>query len=242
MVDHFVMTEPTFEAHLHAGISAVTAVFEDAEGEFLNRDTLGQNIGLKPGDLYWLAAASGAVHEELPSERGRTHALQIFVNLPARLKREPARSLLVRAENMPVIIGDGYRVRVMLGTSNDTTGATGTPEEMSMLDGFLTAAGRYVHALPAGRQAWIYTVSGELTVRSNEEVALLQAGKAVAIKAGGDVQVEIESASGAHFVLMAAKPIHELFVKHGPLVMSSAADVRQTLADYANGRFGHIPT
>src|SRR5215510_6081813 len=60
MVDHFVMTAPTFEPHLHAGISAVTAIFEDTEGAFLNRDTLGHNVALKAGDLYWLAAASGA--------------------------------------------------------------------------------------------------------------------------------------------------------------------------------------
>src|ERR1700761_9638325 len=82
MVDHFVMTEPTFEPHLHAGISAVTVMFEDSEGDFLNRDTLGQNTALKPGALYWLAAASGAVHEERPARGTHTHALQIFVNLP----------------------------------------------------------------------------------------------------------------------------------------------------------------
>src|SRR5262245_58362662 len=79
MVDHFVMTGPTFEPHLHAGISAVTALFEDSQGHFLNRDTLGQNIALKAGDLYWLAAASGAAHEERPEEGARVHALQVFV-------------------------------------------------------------------------------------------------------------------------------------------------------------------
>ena len=58
MVDHFVMTEPTFEPHLHAGISAVTMLFEDSVGAFLNRDTLGHDIELGAGDLYWLSAAS----------------------------------------------------------------------------------------------------------------------------------------------------------------------------------------
>src|SRR5215467_368315 len=95
MADDFVMTAPTFDPHLHAGISAVTAMFEDSTGEFMNRDTLGHNIALKAGDLYWLAAASGAAHEERPAPGARTHALQIFVNLPCRLKKEPARSLHV---------------------------------------------------------------------------------------------------------------------------------------------------
>jgi redox-sensitive bicupin YhaK (pirin superfamily) len=240
MVDHFVMTEPTFDPHLHAGISAVTVLFEDAEGEFLNRDTLGHNISLKAGDLYWLAAASGAVHEELPSEGARTHALQIFVNLPAHLKQEPARSLHVLAKDVPVVADGGHLVRVLLGSSNGVTGATGTPEEMSMLDGYLASGAQYVHTLPVGRQAWIYVVSGEIAVHQHEEVALVPAGEAIAIAAGDEVDITVDSAAGGHFVLMAAKPIRERFVKHGPLVMSSAADVRQTLVDYANGRFGRI--
>src|ERR1700743_2709297 len=66
MCDDFVMTSPTFDPHLHAGISAVTAMFENSVGGFINRDTLGHNVTLNAGDLYWLAAASGAAHEELP--------------------------------------------------------------------------------------------------------------------------------------------------------------------------------
>ncbi|HEY4252563.1 MAG TPA: pirin-like C-terminal cupin domain-containing protein [Roseomonas sp.] len=240
MVDHFVMTQPTFDPHLHAGISAVTAMFEDSEGEFLNRDTLGHSIGLKPGDLYWLAAASGAVHEERPEDGARTHALQIFVNLPARLKTEPARALHVPAGQMPVIAGQGHRVRVLLGRSGAVAGEDGTPEEMTMLDGFLQPHGRFSHPLPEGRQAWIYAVSGTLTVRCGDEQRGLQAGRALAIDVGPAAEIGLEAGEATHFVLMAAKPIREAFVKHGPLVMATAADVRRTLAGYAAGRFGRI--
>src|SRR6056297_211452 len=83
MVDHFTMTEPTFAPHAHAGLSAVSVLFEDSTGSFRNRDSLGNDIELAPGDLYWLKAASGAVHDEAPTPGSRTHALQIFVNLPA---------------------------------------------------------------------------------------------------------------------------------------------------------------
>src|SRR6201991_461731 len=132
MVDAFVMTAPTFDPHLHAGISAVTAMFEDSTGEFLNRDTLGHNVALKAGDLYWLAAASGAAHEEKPTDGARIHAPQIFVNLPARLKREPARALHVEAKDVPVLAGEEHRVRVVLGRCGEAVGAQGTPEEMTM--------------------------------------------------------------------------------------------------------------
>jgi redox-sensitive bicupin YhaK (pirin superfamily) len=241
MVDDFVMVAPTFEPHLHAGISAVTAMFEDSVGEFLNRDTLGHTIALKAGDLYWLAAASGAAHEERPEIGARTHALQIFVNLPGHLKKEPARSLHVRAEDVPVLEGHGHRVRVLLGRSGEVVGAGGTPEETTMLDGVLQAGGRFSHSLADGHQAWIYAVSGRLTARCQDEACLLEAGSATTLTAGPGTEIVLEAGEAAHFVLITAKPIREPFVKHGPLVMSTAADVRQTLARYAEGGFGHIP-
>jgi redox-sensitive bicupin YhaK (pirin superfamily) len=242
MVDDFVMTGPTFDPHLHAGISAVTMMFEDSKGEFLNRDTLGHNVALKAGDLYWLAAASGAAHEERPAEGARTHALQIFVNLPARLKKEPARALHVEAGDTPVIKGDGYRVRVLLGRSGSTAGADGTPEEMTMLDGVFSNGSQFSHQLMEGRQAWIYAVSGDLVVRAELEERLLAEGSATTVAAGSETEILLEGSVAAHFVLMAARPIREPFIKHGPLVMSSVADVQRTLAGYARGQFGHIPT
>lgn len=207
MVDHFVMTTPPFEPHLHAGISAVTAMFEDSEGSFLNRDTLGHNVALKGGDLYWLAAASGAVHEERPSDGGRTHALQIFVNLPARLKTEPARALHVHAEDVPVLGGEGHRVRLLVGRSGKAIGAEGTPEEMTMLDGFLEQHGCFTHPMPDERQAWIYAVSGELNIRTEDEERPLKAGSATTIAAGAATDIVLRANEPTHFVLMAARPI-----------------------------------
>ena len=241
-VDHFVMTEPTFEPHLHAGISAVTAMFEDSDGAFLNRDTLGHTVGLKAGDLYWLAAASGAVHEEKPEEGARAHALQVFVDLPERLKKEPARALHVEAEDVPILEGAGYRVRVVLGRSGATVGAQGTPEEMTMLDGVLQEGGHFSHPVPNNRQAWIYAVSGEVVLSVEGEMRLLTHGTATTVAAGSQTEIIFQADAPAHFVLIAAKPIHEQFVKHGPLFMSSADDVQETLAGYAVGRFGNIPS
>ncbi|TFW19586.1 pirin family protein [Duganella callida] len=241
MVDDFVMTAPTFEPHLHAGISAVTALFEDATGSFLNRDTLGHNLALQAGDLYWLTAARGAVHEERPGDDSRIHALQIFVNLPAHLKKAAACALRVAAAEVPLLEGPGQRVRVVLGRSGGVTGAEDTPEEMTMLDGVLQAQARFSHHLPQGRQAWIYTVAGALTVHCGDERRALPAGSATTVAAGADADVLLQAGENCHFVLLAARPIRESFIKHGPLVMSSAADVRRTLADYVEGKFGEIP-
>ena len=240
MVDHFVMTAPTFDPHLHAGISAVTAMFEDSEGSFFNRNSLGQNLELKAGDLYWLAAASGAVHEEKPGDGARIHALQVFVNLPERLKKCPARALKVDAQSVPVIEGDGHRIRVVLGQSGKAVGTSDTPEEMTLLDGFLSENGRFSHDLPEGRQAWVYAVTGSISVKIEGEERVLAAGSATTVLAGPAASISIAAGGPSHFVLLAGKPIHEPFVKAGPLVMSTAADVRETLASYAQGKFGHI--
>ncbi|MCA1474217.1 pirin family protein [Bradyrhizobium sp. NBAIM08] len=241
MADDFTMTAPTFDPHLHAGISAVTAVFEDAHGEFINRDTLGHTIALKAGDLYWLTAAQGAAHEERPAEGACIHALQIFVNLPSHLKREPARSLHVSADQVPVLAGPGHRVRVLLGRSGAAVGAEDTPEEMTMLDGYLMS-GSFQHRLPEGRQAWIYVVSGALVIRCGDAERVLGPAAATTVQAGPPTDVLIEAEASAHFVLMAARPIREPFVKHGPLVMSTEVDVQRTLAFYAEGKFGRIPS
>ncbi|CAM3003513.1 MULTISPECIES: pirin family protein [Pseudomonas] len=242
MVDHFVMTAPTFAPHLHAGISAVTVMFEDSEGNLLNRDTLGHNLALKAGDLYWLAAASGAVHEEVPEANARTHALQVFVNLPSHLKLTPARTLHVPAQQVPIIQAPGHRVRVVLGRSGDVIGAEGTPEPLTLLDGSLQADGVFAHTLAEGFQAWIYAVSGTLTVHCNAEEQSIPAGHSTTVSAGAQVELRMTSSEPCHFVLIAGSPIGEPFIKYGPLVMTTEEDIRRTLVKYAKGGFGQIPS
>jgi hypothetical protein len=111
---------------------------------------------------------------------------------------------------------------------------------MTMLDGFLQSDGRFSHLLPNARQAWIYAVAGALTLSVDDHQRVLKAGTATTVAAGPETEIVIKSIEGTHFVLLAAKPIRERFVKHGPLVMSNADDVRQTLDGYAGGRFGRI--
>src|SRR5262249_26339736 len=161
-------------------------------------------------------------------------------NLPGRLKTCPARALKVDAGAVPVLAGEGHRVRVVLGRSGDVVGAGGTPEEMTMLDGHLAPRGRFSHALAAGRPAWIYAVSGSMVVGCQGDRRVLGAGTATTVCAGPAIEVVFEAFEAeepSHFVVMAGKPIEEIFVKQGPLVMSTMADVHRTLADYASGKF-----
>jgi redox-sensitive bicupin YhaK (pirin superfamily) len=85
MFDHYRMSGPTFAPHPHAGLSAVTYVFEDSAGAIHNRDSLGHDLDVQPGEILWTQAGSGVVHDEYPAKHDASvHGLQLFVNLTAR--------------------------------------------------------------------------------------------------------------------------------------------------------------
>ena len=226
MVDEFVMTGPTFAPHLHAGISVVTVILEDSIGDFLSRDTLGLEVQLKAGDLYWLAAAGGAAHEEKPSDDARIHALQIFVDLPKHLKTQPARAIHVQANDVVLLREPTHRVRDLLARSNTIRGAGGMPEEMLMLDGVLDSGGIFEHQLGDNLQALIYAISGDLCVYCDGDRRHLSAGQATTIGVGAAITVVLEAGQPAHFVLLSAKPLGESF-KAGPLIMANTQEVRR---------------
>ena len=241
MLDHYRMSRPTFGAHPHAGMSALSILFEDSEGVFNSRDSLGNNIDLLPGDAYWLKAGSGAVHDEKPTEGSRTHGLQIFVNLPQRHKHDAPASRHVPAAAMPVITGEGYRDRVVLGESNGTQGPRSPALPLTALDAFLDAGGAYAHRVAAHESLLVYAVSGELTVRSGDQAIQLPEKQAMSMQQGTTAQtLSLASAKGAHFVALQGAPVQEPFVQKGPFVMSSLSDIQQVTAAYEAGQFGAI--
>jgi len=245
MVDHYRMTEPTFGAHPHAGLSAVSVLFEDSVGSFHNRDSLGNDFDLLPGDLYWLKAASGAVHDEAPRAGARIHGLQVFVNLPARMKGDAPESLHVKARHIPVRESAGHRVRVVLGESNGVRGQVSPALPMTILDGVIAPGATFSHDLRPGQNAWIYAIKGEIELLVGGESASLKAGQSLAVDAAPVLATHAIALtnpvdSDAHFALFAAAPVREAFVQKGPFVMRNEAEIAQVEADYAAGKLGHL--
>lgn len=245
MVDHYRMTKPTFGPHPHAGLSAVTVLFEDSTGTFHNRDSLGNDFDLLPGDLYWLKAGSGVIHDESPRAGANIHGLQVFVNLPAIEKKRAPKSLHVKAENMPLLENGDSRVRVVLGESNGVAGQQSPALPMTILDGHIHANSFYSHPLREEENAWIYAIEGELIVMTGGKPVRLLSGQAIAIsglRSATDHEIHLfnKEAEPAHFALFSAEPINEVFVQKGPFVMSSEADIAQIEADYAAGKLGHL--
>ncbi len=241
MVDHYTMTEPTFGAHAHAGMSAVTVLFEDSKGAFNNRDSLGNDIDLQPGDLYWLNAGSGAVHDEKPVPGAVAHGLQMFVNLPARLKHRTPETLHVTADTMPLIESSGARVRVVLGQSNGLIGASSPALPMTILDAKIEPSGHFEHQVAAGHSQWIYAVKGSIELSDGTAFVTVKAGEALAARAMPDSAIlTMRAHTDSHAVIVTGEPINEAFVQRGPFVMSTEAEIAEIEAAYREGRLGKL--
>lgn len=238
MVDHFTMTAPTFGPHAHAGLSAVSVLFEDSEGGFRNRDSLGNDVTLAPGDLYWLKAGRGAVHDEAPVPGARTHALQVFVNLPAAQKLDAPEALHVPAARMPVIEGPGHRVRVMTGRSGDAVGAAAPAGGVTILDIALAAGGGFAHRLAPGDAAWLHAIEGAAEVEIDGVRRRLDGAAALSVH--GARTIGLRSESGGRTALLAGPPLREPFVQRGPFAMRDAAQLDAVIAAHAAGKLGAI--
>ncbi len=245
MVDHYVMTEPTFGAHPHAGMSAVSLLFEDSEGLFHNRDSLGNDFDLRPGDLYWLKAGSGAVHDESPRPKARIHGLQVFVNVPQARRFDAPDSVLVRAEDMPVIDAPGYRVKVAMGESNGVGGATSPSTDITILDGTFKPGQpgtQFSHTAAANRGLWIQSVEGSLDIAIDGSRKHLDSGQAIAITtaAVSTITLTNPATDPVHFALFDGARIAEPWVQDGPFVMGSAEEISDIKAAYEAGQLGSI--
>ncbi len=245
LVDHYIMTEPTFGTHPHAGLSAVSLIFSDSEGRFHNRDSLGNDFDLLPGDLYWLMAGRGALHNESPREHSRIHGLQIFVNIPQENRHDEPASLLVRGQDMPVITSDQHSVRVALGESNGVIGAKSPGFPMTILDGHLPHNGSFDHELTGGRNAWVHAINSEVELSISGRSVKLSPGQAVAVDnsdRGESIILRVSAGdhSRAHFVLLDGQSIKEPFVQRGPFVGSSTDEIEAFNKDFKHDRFGSI--
>jgi len=238
MVDHFVMASPTFGTHPHAGLSAVTVLFEDSEGAFRNRDSLGNDIDLAPGDLYWFKAARGALHNEQPRPGSKTHALQVFVALPAAIRQDAPAAFHVPAADIPLIIGEGSKARLVLGHSDGVIGALAPDVLLSLLDISIQPGGSFSNSGDTGQHVWILAIKGALTVAWNQTVKVLQPGQAIALAGASDIKISAQQA--AHAVLFRGQPLHQAFVQRGPFVMGNAAELDAVQDDFRAGRLGSI--
>jgi len=223
--------------HPHRGFETVTVVYD---GQVEHKDSAGNGGIIGPGDVQWMTAGGGIVHEEYHAPDfartgGPFRMVQLWVNLPAKDKMSAAAYQGIVARDIPVVElpGGSGTGRVIAGELLGAKGPARTFTPINMWDLRLVAGADLTLSLPEGHTAMLVVLTGDVTLNGSQQageaemVLLSREGGEVAIRADGD----------AMLLVLTGEPIDEPIVGHGPFVMNTEAEIRQAFADYQSGRF-----
>jgi redox-sensitive bicupin YhaK (pirin superfamily) len=228
-----------FGPHPHRGFETVTFILS---GELAHRDSAGHESIIRAGGVQWMTAGSGLIHAEVSPEAfretgGPLEILQLWVNLPARLKMSPPRYQGLQAGDIPAISADKGQATIHLisGTWGGHTGPV-----MSLTGVFMTtieikAGGRAGFGSLAGRNVLLYAVSGEVKVNG----IAVPAWNLAELDLEGDM-VEIVAEADAVVLFGHAEPIGEPVFAHGPFVMNTREEIVDAIRDYEAGLFDSV--
>jgi quercetin 2,3-dioxygenase len=243
-----------FPWHPHRGIETITYVLA---GTVEHGDSLGNRGNLEAGDVQWMTAGRGILHQEMPQgdAAGRMHGFQLWANLPSSLKMTAPRYQDVKAAEIPEIVDDdGTRVRVVCGDFWGRRGPIeGVAADPRYLDIFVPPGKRKTLPVDVERHAFAYVFEGsgdfrgasapfgvltEKTDGGNEIVVREQTGNRslVLFDRGDEVTVQAGD-QGIRFLLVSGKPIEEPVAWHGPIVMNTQAELQQAFAELRGGTF-----
>ena len=244
MLDEFSSTNPDdyiagFPNHPHRGFETITYMLA---GHMLHSDHLGNAGDLKSGGAQWMTAGRGIIHSEMPQQQsGKLHGFQLWINLPAKEKMKPATYQDISPEQIPVVdLAAGSQVKVIAGTAwlanHPVLGPIqGLAAKPLFLDVRLTAGAVFNHVIPDNHHAFIYNYEGQVRVVSEKSSQFLHSHTVAILSEGDEIAIEADN-DGAAFLLLAAEPINEPIVQHGPFVMNTLEEIEQAIADYKNGQ------
>ncbi|MEM8811448.1 MAG: pirin family protein [Pseudomonadota bacterium] len=246
---------PGFPWHPHRGIETITYVLA---GTVDHGDSLGNQGSLGAGDVQWMTAGSGILHQEMPKgdAAGRMHGFQLWANLPSSLKMSAPRYQDIGSSEIPIVgDDDGTLVRVICGRYGDKAGPVdGIAAEPRYLDISVPAGRTKTFAVETYRQAFAYVFEGSGTFRDasdpvgvltekelpdgsetlvretagNRSLVLFSSGDSVTVTAGPD---------GIRFLLVSGRPIREPVAWYGPIVMNTEAEIHTAMTDLNRGTF-----
>ena len=227
--------------HPHRGFETVTIVYD---GEVEHRDSSGGGGIISVGDVQWMTAGGGIVHEEFhgPNYRrtgGPFEMIQLWVNLAAKDKMtKPGYQGITNAQIPAVELPDGAgQVRVIAGSYDSKAGPAHTFSPMNLWDVRLKAGRRASFALPDGETTAVFVLKGVLRNADGQPIG---EGELALYDRQGD-SIAIDAVEDTTLLLLAGTPIDEPVVGYGPFVMNSEAEIRQAVSDYQSGKMGHLP-
>lgn len=226
--------------HPHRGFETVTIVYQ---GEVEHRDSTGSGGIIGPGDVQWMTAGGGILHEEFHSHRftqsgGTMEMVQLWVNLPAKDKMVRPGYQAILARDIPTVRlpDDAGTLRVIAGEFGGCRGPARTFTPLSVWDVAMRPNGRLDAEIPTGWTAAVVVLRGTLLVNDND---IARSSQLVTLDRRGD-RVAIEANDDAAFLVLAGEPIDEPVVGYGPFVMNTAGEISAAMQDFRGGRFGQL--
>ncbi|MDP2886533.1 MAG: pirin family protein [Ignavibacteria bacterium] len=225
-----------FPWHPHRGIETITYVLR---GTVDHGDSMGNKGTIGPGDVQWMTAGSGIIHQEMPNgdPNGFMWGFQLWANLPAAQKMMDPRYREVTHDQIPeVSLPGGVTIRVICGRVNGTEGPVrDVIIEPEYLDVMMPPNKEFTHAIPSGHTALAYIFAGEAYFSENRD-ALVTNEHLILFDDGEQVMVTTKE-SPVRFLLLSGNPIREPVAWHGPIVMNTQEELQIAMEEFRNGTF-----
>jgi len=226
--------------HPHRGFETVTLAYQ---GSVSHRDSSGNAGTIFPGDVQWMTAASGVLHEEFHEAEftrkgGTFEMIQLWVNLPAKDKMSKPGYQAITKEQIPVVnFATGGHARIIAGELEGAKGPAKTFTAINLWDVILKAGEKVELTVPEGHNTAIVLRKGDATV--NGSAKLNGEAKIAALGRDGDT-ITLEAKEDSQLVLLSGEPINEPIASYGPFVMNTREEIMQAVEDYKSGRFGKL--
>ncbi|MEX6625916.1 pirin family protein [Tenacibaculum salmonis] len=229
-------------AHPHRGFEPITLLFK---GEQLHRDSLGNEMLVKAGDVQWTTAGRGVVHAEAPSKEfvkkgGELEGIQLWLNLPASKKMMPANYQHIKSERIPVVLNTDKTIQlnVVAGSQADKFGLITTQTSVNVFTVKAKKEGIMDIDIPETHQSLVYLLDGEVLINN---IATLKKGatQMVTFNNDGDF-IKIDAKKESTLLVLSGEPIKEKVAQYGPYVMNTQTEIMEAMRDYQQGKMGFL--
>ena len=228
--------------HPHRGFEPITLLFQ---GEQLHRDSLGNEMLVKAGDVQWTTAGRGIVHAEGPTKEfvqkgGTLEGIQLWLNLPSEFKMMPAAYQHIESDKIPFIENSDKTIalKIVAGEQANERGFIKTQTPVNVFTAKTKGTGTMKVNIPKSHQSLIYLLNGEVAI--NNEVSLKKGAlQMVTFNQDGDT-IEFEAKMESNLLILSGEPIKEKIAQYGPYVMNTQTEIMEAMRDYQQGKMGHL--
>ena len=228
--------------HPHRGFEPITLLFQ---GEQFHRDSLGNEMVVKAGDVQWTTAGHGIVHAEAPTKEfvkkgGTLEGIQLWLNLPAKDKLMPPNYQHLEAAQIPKIFSEDQKVQlnVIAGNQKDQTGLIKTQTTVNVFTAVAQENGMLDVDIPQNHQSLIYVLEG--TVLVNDTKVLKKGENQMIVFNQDGNSIHFKAKTTSTILILSGEPILEKVTQYGPYVMNTQTEILEAMRDYQQGKMGHL--